>query len=324
MSLQRTRRQKYFDEVSYLPTLQVFDENKTAYAETLEAPPSHVHAHASALHYRALDLWDTFQLRYTAGDEIAELAKFLGEVVCAYDLYVKHNAAVSEEKYTPPFILDDTFDAYAAFLHLLCAAILLHREDLLPTIFGWIKGGPYDGADAILEELFNFYFPDRPSPEEWLWGQPYEKLLDVIDATASTDRAKLMKNYLKGWYKSLKGKAEFWGAHERITPEFSPYFGYWAMCAGAFTYLLDIDDTSYRAEEVYPKDMVDYARSMPRCAVKQADGSEILRVEGGQPCPSEGTWFSPAKSDSSRYFKVGEIMPVFEASEYGHTIWQRV
>ncbi|MBD8563542.1 DUF1911 domain-containing protein [Oxalobacteraceae sp. CFBP 8763] len=42
---------------------------------------------------------------------------------------------------------------------------------------------------------------------------------------------------------------------------FSPYFGYWALCAGAFTYLLDIDDSSYRNEMVYPRDLVDYARS---------------------------------------------------------------
>ena len=39
---------------------------------------------------------------------------------------------------------------------------------------------------------------------------------------------------------------------------------------------------------VYPKDMVDYAHSMPRKPVKLEDGSEILRVQGGQPCPTAG------------------------------------
>lgn len=316
------RRQKYLDDVSYSNTLQLFDENKVAYAEVLGQPPSYAQGHATALRYRASDLWATFQLRYTAGDEIEGLTKFLGEVVHAYDVYVKANAEVSEDDYIPPFILDDTFDTYVKFLHLLCAAVLLHREDLLPTIFGWIKDGEYDGTDAILEEILNFYFPDRPSPDEWLWREPYDKLLEVIDASGSVDREKLMKRYLKGWYKSLKGKAAFWGAHEKITPEFSPYHGYWAMCAGAFTYLLDIDDASYREEEVYPKDMVDYARSMQRRSVKLIDGTEVLRVEGGQVCLREGTWFSPAKADSARYFKVGEIMPVFEVSEYGYTIWQ--
>ena len=94
------------------------------------------------------------------------------------------------------------------------------------------------------------------------------------------------------------------------------------MCAGAFTYLLDIDDVSYRNEEVYPKDVVDYARSFPRRSVKTEDGTDILRVEGGQACPREGTWFSPAKQDSARYFKVGEVMQVFDRTEYGQTIWQ--
>jgi len=46
-----------------------------------------------------------------------------------------------------------------------------------------------------------------------------------------------------------------------LKDSFSPYFGYWALCAGAFAYLLDIDDSSYRNEMVYPMDLVDYARS---------------------------------------------------------------
>jgi hypothetical protein len=46
-----------------------------------------------------------------------------------------------------------------------------------------------------------------------------------------------------------------------------------------------------------------------------------LRVEGGEFCPQAGYWFTPAKSDSRRHFKEGELMPVFD-SDYGSTIWQ--
>jgi len=46
-----------------------------------------------------------------------------------------------------------------------------------------------------------------------------------------------------------------------------------------------------------------------------------LRVEGGQPCPQAGYWFTPAKFDSRRHFKEGELMPKFD-SDYGCTIWQ--
>jgi hypothetical protein len=45
------------------------------------------------------------------------------------------------------------------------------------------------------------------------------------------------------------------------------------------------------------------------------------RIPGGQPCPKAGWWFTPAKADSGRYFKEGELMPDFK-SDYGLTIWQ--
>ncbi|PPE65843.1 Imm72 family immunity protein [Caldimonas caldifontis] len=41
----------------------------------------------------------------------------------------------------------------------------------------------------------------------------------------------------------------------------------------------------------------------------------------GQPCPREGWWFTPAKANSRRHFKAGEVMPDFK-SDYGATIWQ--
>jgi hypothetical protein len=45
------------------------------------------------------------------------------------------------------------------------------------------------------------------------------------------------------------------------------------------------------------------------------------RCEGGQPCPREGFWFTPAKLGSRRRFQHGETMPVF-STDYGTTIWQ--
>lgn len=46
-----------------------------------------------------------------------------------------------------------------------------------------------------------------------------------------------------------------------------------------------------------------------------------LRVEGGNPCPQTGYWFTPAQLNSRRHFKQDEIMPVI-SSDYGSTIWQ--
>lgn len=46
-----------------------------------------------------------------------------------------------------------------------------------------------------------------------------------------------------------------------------------------------------------------------------------LRCEAGQPCPREGYWFTPARPNSRRAFRQGEVMPDAGGS-YGATIWQ--
>lgn len=46
-----------------------------------------------------------------------------------------------------------------------------------------------------------------------------------------------------------------------------------------------------------------------------------IRVLGGEICPKAGYYFSPAKSDSLRWFENGEIMPNFD-TQYGLVIWQ--
>lgn len=50
--------------------------------------------------------------------------------------------------------------------------------------------------------------------------------------------------------------------------------------------------------------------------------SRSLRVEGRQPCPQAGYWATPAQLASRRLFQVRGIMPTFENSKYGATIWQ--
>jgi tetratricopeptide (TPR) repeat protein len=45
------------------------------------------------------------------------------------------------------------------------------------------------------------------------------------------------------------------------------------------------------------------------------------RINGGNPCPKSGYWFTPAQVNSLRHFEKGEIMPVL-GSDYGDTVWQ--
>jgi len=57
-------------------------------------------------------------------------------------------------------------------------------------------------------------------------------------------------------------------------------------------------------------------------AAPTAIQAQRLRIEGGQVCTKEGWYKTPALAQSRRYFKVGEVMPLAQGSDYGQTIWQ--
>jgi len=47
------------------------------------------------------------------------------------------------------------------------------------------------------------------------------------------------------------------------------------------------------------------------------------RCEGGQKCPYDGFWWTPASEQGKGHFKKGDIMPNYPLSKYGATIWYR-
>lgn len=55
----------------------------------------------------------------------------------------------------------------------------------------------------------------------------------------------------------------------------------------------------------------------------QPESSQAIpeRIPAGQPCTHAGYWFTPAQANSRRYFAQGEIMPRFEQSDWGETLW---
>ncbi|MCS0591645.1 hypothetical protein ACFQ09_25205 [Massilia norwichensis] len=55
--------------------------------------------------------------------------------------------------------------------------------------------------------------------------------------------------------------------------------------------------------------------------VEHSKSSQLKRVTGGQPCPEDGYYFTPARADSRRLFKRGEMMPDLGAN-YGVKIGQ--
>jgi Domain of unknown function (DUF1911) len=319
------RRQVYLDEESYLATTKQFANDSLDRTNANIKLNVEGEALVANLSLITTNAWDIFQLRYTAGEDLIVLAESLSSILELNEKYAKALLDLPDDDYYPPFILDDAIDIYVNYVNLLSAAILLHREDLIPRIYGLIEDTDYDGVDLVIEDLLTLFIPDRPDIDECLWDKPYGRLLEAKYADSAAEQVKGMKKYVKGWYPAMKGEAHFWGAHETLIVDgITPYKGYWAMCAAAFSYLFDIDDSSYRDEIVYPKDLASYARSKPRRTVAEAQKlvpKELRRCEGGKPCPETGMWFTPASANSQRIFKQGEVMPIYEGSDYGDTIW---
>jgi hypothetical protein len=330
------RRQPYITEESYLISSKYREDSIARDLARLARGQASSEVRATRTTDVATNTWENWLLRHTGGEGLEVLAASLSEVVQAFEHGVREERIHEKNPHYPAFIYFDSVDPYADLLCLISSSILLHREDLLPRILGLIEGSTYDGQDAVVEGLLRPYLPDRPTPDDCLY-KPYDKLVAVIDADVAGARTKKMEGYVKGWYRSMKGAAMFYGNDTSITrPEdvddewsapagSTPYTGYWTMEAAAFTYLLDLDDTSYRNEVTYPKDMIDYARAHPRRtvaeAIQAASRAPRTHIPAGEGCPQDGWWFSPAKPGSRRYFKEGEVMPKLE-TQYGDTFWQ--
>ncbi|MBX3627903.1 MAG: DUF1911 domain-containing protein [Rhizobacter sp.] len=210
-------------------------------------------------------------------------------------------------------------DGYYDALRLISFAYLFGHTREVPRVKTLLDYGNVE-KDCLIERLLQpFGLAVDPLPDDSTRELPYRNTIKIFDA-APSERPALMKRYLEKWYEASR-REYYHGTHEGS----AVFLGYWSFEAGAITYLLDIDDSSYRDHEFYPRDLVDYARSLPRPAALGSDGKTLdvtrLRCAASQPCPRNGFWFTPAQANSRRYFKQGDLMPDV-GGDFGVTIWQ--
>jgi len=270
---------------------------------------------------RAWDSVDYLHIQYSAGAPTALLSSFLPVVLDYWEQYAAYSARYNEttSRVVAHLTLGD--HGYWKAIRLTSFAILCGELDRLSNLCAiWDYGNqPLDG---LLERLVAPFAPGRqPPPDDCTRHLPYFKLLKVFDAAAA-ERPALMARYMDDWYEASR-REPYYRSHTKGREH--SFLGYWSFEAAAVTQVLGIDDSSYRDHEFYPKDLVDFARSLsanvPSSGDERGAAARRMRIEGGKPCPREGWWFTPAKADSRRRFKEGELMPDFN-SDYGATIWQ--
>jgi len=200
---------------------------------------------------------DFVTLAYSAGANLAELRAFYPLVMETWLAHEKYHVAYGKS------LLGATStaatyallgDAFHYVNRMVCFGILLGWGEQLSHVARIIKH-KNPRMDGMLERLLSYYVPGRDTSITTCTRHlPYFKTLKVFNASTEA-RPGLMAEYLEVWYEASR-RESYYDSHTRDTS----FKGYWSWEAAAITFLLDIDDTSYRNAEFYPAELVDFAR----------------------------------------------------------------
>lgn len=288
---------------------------------SVEGEPASYYDDAAQLQQRAWDSLVFLTNCYSGGHPVDELAQIYPTIVSYWESYaVEWRVFQESEQSTSGTVaalsLIDTSFAYAN--QLICFAILFGWADLINKILPIID---YNNPrkDGMLERLIAPYTKNRDDfPDDCTRHLPYFKTLKIFQAPVEA-RAELMKDYLEDWYPASR-REPYYDSHKR-GDQFS---GYWAWEAAAITYILKIEDKSYRDAKFYPKDLVEFATVINATPQEKLRLSDLeLRAKSGQGCPQAGIWETLDIPLQRRNFEVGEIMQADNAS-YGITVWRYI
>ena len=110
--------------------------------------------------------------------------------------------------------------------------------------------------NIIYDTLLAYRLKDRPISPEVGTFKPYIRLKAVLEEEDKKKASRLLKQYLqKYWYRNHKN-AFFYDTHKVRNGEL--YDGYWSFESAAIVKVLGLDDSSFRENQYYPKDLVDY------------------------------------------------------------------
>ena len=263
-------------------------------------------------------------LQYSAGADMGHLAGWLSRTLGYWETFASYHEAYHAHESINRLVAHLTLGDYGYWdaVRMSSWSILLGRSSELPRLCRlWdYANQPLDG---LLERMVAPFVSGRGAPpDECTRHLPYFKLLKVFSA-APEDRSALMAQYMDDWYEASR-REPYYRSHTKGRDH--NFLGYWSFEAAAVSVLLDIDDSSYRDHEFYPKDMADFGRAHrqgPVADAADASGGIRLRCEAGQPCSLDGEWETPAQANSRSNFKQGEVMPSV-GGDYGQTIWQWV
>ncbi|MFJ2318649.1 PoNe immunity protein domain-containing protein [Pseudomonas sp. NPDC087817] len=249
-------RQKYFTTARYESFKSYFEEEFEFWKDKLfTADSPEQEKSLRARNFQSLHLKHILML-YTAGEDIQSLILPLETLIASYEELQKYMAIYEQIPNITPLIIDDWPDEYEECLQVISLCILLHRTDLLKRFVSLIDNAGYAGIDTLYEDLLSKVLPGRVDIDQW-YHDVSTPLIQAIYAEDKSEASRFLSEYCNNWYCTFE-QAPWHDTH--LDGEEGSYVGYWALEAGAIAYLYGIDDSQID-HMVYPKDLVEYARS---------------------------------------------------------------
>lgn len=206
---------------------------------------------------RLWDALDWMSLQYSVGASVDELDLVWPHVLTWAEEYAefshRFNKSPDAHGRVVAHVALGTEDYWIVALRLVCFGLLTGHGSAMPRVMA-IVDYANDEKDGLLERLVAPFVPGRNSPPDTATRDlPYRKLFGVFAADEAR-RPALMARYLDEWYEASRHEPYVGQADSGL------FYGYWSWEAAAVTWLLDIDDASYRDRSFYPRDLVAYSR----------------------------------------------------------------
>lgn len=200
---------------------------------------------------------------YSKGDSIENLSKeFTKSVLYMEDSW--DDSIVKFKMGRPTKIFDYyTVNHYCYMLWMLSFAVLLDvPKSEYSVLKNLIKKGNVNDRLLLyfLSHLTDEHFSDTSMQNYEPFKRIYKKeSLETMDI-------KQVNSYLNNWFLNTKYLTWHKSLESREMKKFS-YFGYWSFESAAVVAINGLDDISFRDNEYYPKDLVDYYRSQKKIVV---------------------------------------------------------
>lgn len=195
--------------------------------------------------------WARFSALYSSGaDEESLRAEFATILSRSAEATAWARKDLSEKTRSRRFAVGADIERYRQGLWLISLALVfdVDEESFDKAVdavgFGW--------GDRLLDRLIASRRPAHPIGESLAFPAVVAEVDEAWGAASSANAEDAIGRYLSSWYPRWKG-AWGWAGHELIAKR--KYWGYWSFETLGVVAALGLDDSSFRDNEYYPRDL---------------------------------------------------------------------